>query len=302
MISLSGLLNLNKPSGMTSREVVDIIARPLKGSRLKVGHAGTLDPLATGVLVVAVGTATRLIDFIQAQSKSYRALVRLGVTSESDDVDGTVLEVEGPPIPTHEHVLEALATQVGTILQRPPRISALKVNGKRAYALARSGVAVSLSPRKVHVERLELRAYEWPYLSIEVTCGSGTYIRAIARDVGEVLGCGGIVNTLERICIGDFKIDKALDVLPGEWTVHSIASRLLPVSSAVSHLPSSILDSEQVGMVQEGRSLAASRLGGRPLPGGWCALIDSSGSLVAVAEHDVENGEVRPRRVLIGRA
>src|SRR4051812_836312 len=174
-----GLLNLNKPIGVTSRDVVDRVSRPLR--KVKVGHAGTLDPLASGVLVVCVGAATRLIEYVQRQTKTYRTVVRLGARSDTHDADGLVTPVDGASDPGLDAVRAAIATQVGTIPQKPPEYSALKVEGRRAYDLARAGQSVDLAARPVTIHRVDLLGYEWPRLELEVECEGGTYVRSIAR-------------------------------------------------------------------------------------------------------------------------
>src|SRR4051812_7138067 len=194
--SICGVLNLNKPPGATSRDVVNRVVQLER--KLKVGHAGTLDPLATGVLVVCVGAATRLIENVQRMPKVYRTVVRLGARSDTLDADGRVTEVEHPEVPDEGGIRAAMADQVGRIAQRPPAFSALKVEGRRAYDLARAGRDVDLAPRPVRIDRIDLLAYAWPRLELEIACGSGTYIRSIARDVGEALGCGGLVDVLVR--------------------------------------------------------------------------------------------------------
>ena len=206
----SGFLNLNKPAGLTSRDVVDRVLRSLP-RRTKAGHAGTLDPLATGVLVVAIGPGTRLIEAVQAQAKVYRTVVRLGACSDTLDADGAIEETPNPPRPTETDIQTALAPQIGTIEQVPPAYSALKVQGKRAYDLARSGQNVTLEPRKVRIDRIDVQNYEWPLVELVVACGAGTYIRSIARDLGESLGCGGLVQVLTRTRIGRFRIEDAVD-------------------------------------------------------------------------------------------
>src|SRR4051812_37661406 len=233
MDNLSGVLNLDKPGGMTSRDVVDLVAKPLR--KVKVGHAGTLDPLASGVLVVCVGAATRLIEYVQGMPKTYRTVVRLGARSDTLDADGRI-EVEADPrVPTEADVLEALAAQVGTIEQVPPQFSALKVEGRRAYDLARAGQAVALAARPVRVDRIELISYAWPRLEFTVDCGSGTYIRSIARDVGEALGCGGLIEVLVRTRIGPFLQADALD--PTGRPIEAILARLRPSVDALGEMP-----------------------------------------------------------------
>jgi tRNA pseudouridine55 synthase len=287
-----GILCLNKPSGVTSRAVVDRVVRPL-GRKVKVGHAGTLDPLASGVLVVCVGAATRLIEYVQRQAKTYRTVVRLGARSDTLDADGTVTAVEGATAPDLAAVREAVATQVGTILQQPPEFSALKVSGRRAYDLARAGEAVDLAPRPVVIHRVDVLGYDWPRLELEVECGGGTYIRSIARDVGERLGCGGLVDVLVRTRIGVFSLDEAVD--PESLAADTIPGFLRPAREAVAQLPTVGLASGQVADVALGRSVAV-----EGAPSGEVALVGPDGVLVAVGLSDPTSGRIAPRRVLVG--
>jgi len=184
---MHGFLNIDKSAGMTSHDVVARIRR-LSGQR-RVGHAGTLDPAATGVLVVALGGATRLIEYVQHQTlKQYRATVCLGVTTTTDDADGEIIARHPLPPLDRETVERALAPLRGTIWQTPPMYAALHHEGRRLYELARAGVTVETPPRQVHIERLDLIAFDPPLLTLHVVCGSGTYIRALARDLGVALG------------------------------------------------------------------------------------------------------------------
>jgi tRNA pseudouridine55 synthase len=285
----SGLLNLNKPIGVTSRDVVDLIARPLR--KVKVGHAGTLDPLASGVLVVCVGAATRLIEYVQRMPKTYRARVRLGATSDTDDADGTVVEAIDPPVPTEAVLRATMATQVGTIDQVPPGFSAIKVAGQRAYDLARAGQEVALKARPVTITRVELLGYEWPFVDLEIDCGSGTYIRSIARDVGQSLGCGGLIEVLTRTRIGPFAIEDALD--PTILDRASILEHLRPATEALAGMPRRTLDEDQIRAIGRGQSIEV----GEAMPPGEVALLDGAGDLVAIAEAVDEGRRLAPRRV-----
>ncbi|MGE5754220.1 MAG: tRNA pseudouridine(55) synthase TruB [Planctomycetaceae bacterium] len=293
-----GLLNLDKPTGVTSRAVVDRVARPLRG--VKVGHAGTLDPLASGVLVVCVGAATRLIEYVQRMPKTYRTVVRLGARSDTLDADGRVTVAECPQVPTEGEVRAALAGQVGTVAQRPPAFSARKVQGRRAYDLARAGQAVDLAPRPVTVDRIDLLGYAWPRLELEIACGGGTYIRSIARDVGEALGCGGLVEVLARTRIGPFARAEALD--PRVLSAETIPGLLRPAVEAVADLPRLGLSAEQVEAVARGQALDWRRPGAGAIPEGEVALLGPDGALVAVAECVAPARRVLPRRVLISAA
>lgn len=206
---MNGLLVIDKPAGMTSRDVVNRVQRWFPRGT-KVGHTGTLDPLATGVLVICVGAATKLADVVQAMGKSYRSQFRLGATSDTDDADGTVALVADAAPPTEEMVRTALAGFVGVVEQLPPAYSALKVAGRRAHDLARRGEAVELKPRPVRIDAVRLLGYEWPFVEVEVDCGKGTYIRSIARDLGAKLGVGGLVATLRRTRVGPFTADQGI--------------------------------------------------------------------------------------------
>ena len=288
---ICGLLNLNKPSGITSRDAVDRVSRPLR--KVKVGHAGTLDPLASGVLVVAVGSATRLIEYVQRMTKTYRTTILLGATSDTLDADGTIVATEGATEPPLDAIESVLPTQVGLILQQPPDFSALKVRGQRAYDLARSGQTVELEARPVRIDAVNLIDYQWPRLELEVVCGSGTYIRSIARDIGSALGCGGLVEVLTRTRIGPFTIEEGLD--SSKLTAESIPSLLRPALEALADLPKITISDEQWAEIGRGRSLPIAGI-----PSGVVALISAAGELVAIAESDFEAGRVHPRRVLAG--
>lgn len=292
---MHGFLNLDKPTGLTSRDVVNLVIKQL-GRRVKAGHAGTLDPLATGVLVVALGSATRLIEHVQAQAKTYQATVLLGARSDTLDADGAIIEESDPPIPSEEAIREALAEQVGTIQQVPPQFSALKVGGRRAYELARAGKPVALEAREVRIDRIELQSYRWPLVELEVDCGAGTYIRSIARDLGDRLGCGGLIDLLRRIRVGSFSVKDAVD--PRDLTAETIADQLRPMVEAVADLPQITIDADQAALIRQGRALDSRRLAAPP-PAGELALIGPDGELLALALHDPP-GSVRPRRVFGG--
>jgi tRNA pseudouridine55 synthase len=287
-----GVINLNKPEGMTSRTAVDRVVR-MVGRGVKVGHAGTLDPLASGVLVVCLGPATRLIEYVQRQSKTYRTMVLLGSVSDTLDADGTVTAVAEARPADINTVRAAVATQVGTFLQRPPEFSALKVQGRRAYDLARAGQSVELAPRPVTIHAIEILSYEWPRLELEVVCEGGTYIRSIARDVGEFLMCGGLVEVLVRTRIGSFSLRDAVEL--ESLSAETIASAIQPPIVALGRLPSARLSEEQLADVAKGRPV---RLIAEF--SGEVAMIAPDGALAAVGEADAKSGWIAPRRVLIG--
>jgi tRNA pseudouridine55 synthase len=250
--SLHGLLVIDKPRGITSRAALDRCRRWFPRGTA-VGHAGTLDPLATGVLVLCIGAATRLAEYVQQMAKSYRAGLRLGAVSDSDDADGTITgrPVERPP--SREEVEQALAGFIGEIEQVPPAYSAAKVTGRRAYELARRGRPAELAPRRVQIYTIDLIAYDYPHLELFIRCGKGTYIRALARDLGERLGCGAYVNALRREEVGPFRAGEALST---EAPADEALSRLLPPSAAVVELPAVALPPPDALRLRQGQAVA----------------------------------------------
>jgi len=230
-VSPTGLLLIDKPEGPTSMDVCRAVRRRLVAAgaprRVKVGHAGTLDPLATGLLVVLVGKATRLSDRYMAGEKRYLADVDLSRTSATDDREGPVRAVDVPSPPALDAVRALLPRFVGTILQVPPAFSAIKVEGRRAYRLARKDRAPTLAPRPVVIHAIDVVAYAWPLLRLGVRCGKGVYIRSLARDLGAALGVGGMLQALRRTRVGPFELERAtpLDALPPLLTGHD----LLPI-------------------------------------------------------------------------
>ncbi len=291
--SVGGILNVNKPPGITSRTVVDRVAGLL--GRVRAGHAGTLDPLATGVLVVCVGPATRLVDWIQRSPKSYRTVILLGARSDTLDADGRIEYRSDAKVPSREDVEVAILPQLGEIDQMPPEYSALKIGGRRAYDLARAGQSVELAPRRVRIDRLRVVRYEWPRLELEVDCGSGTYIRSIARDVGEALGCGGLVEILVRTRIGAFTIEDAVDL--DRLSPESIVRHLQSPLAAVADLPRLVLAPDQVAAVADGKRLSSRDFPDANILPGELALLDSEGRLVALAESNSSEGWIQPRKV-----
>ncbi|MBN2021644.1 MAG: tRNA pseudouridine(55) synthase TruB [Pirellulales bacterium] len=271
-----GLLNLHKPSGATSRDVVNRVQRLLP-RRAKIGHAGTLDPLASGVLVACVGPATRLIPYVQRMPKSYTGTFLLGRGSPTEDVEGPVSELVDPPVPTIDAIREAARALTGPIQQRPPAYSALKLHGQRAYALARAGKDVTLAPREVVVLRIDVRAYAYPELVLDVECKAGTYIRSLGRDLAESLGTAAVMSGLVRTAIGPFTLAEAID--PDGLSRENLPERLLPPLCAVSGLARVTLSAEAAIDVRHGRTI--------PLPphaprAAEYAALDSAGRLLAI--------------------
>lgn len=212
----AGFLVLDKPEGISSMAAVAAVKRRFRPSKVRAGHGGTLDPLASGVLVVGVGRATRRLEEVVAAAKRYRTTIDLSAFTATDDREGERTEVSTECPPTREEIEEALRGFEGEVVQTPPAFSAVKIGGRRAYRLARGGQAPTMPPRIVRIDRVLLHAYEWPLAEIEVHCGKGTYIRSIARDLGRRLGTGGHCATLRRTSVGPFDLSMArrVDELP----------------------------------------------------------------------------------------
>lgn len=287
---MHGLLNVHKPPGVTSRDVVNRFQRLLKPA--KVGHAGTLDPLATGVLVVCVGQGTRLVEYVQLLPKTYLATFLFGRRSDTEDVEGTVELLPEARQPERGEVDAALPKFLGEIQQRPPQYSAIKVAGRRAYDLARRGQTVELAERPVTIYRLEVVEYAYPELQLRIECGSGTYVRSLGRDLAESLGTNAVMSALTRERIGSFQLDEAID--PNHATAEVIQSSLLPLARACESLPQLRLTEAEVTEIRNGRRITRPDL----MMLGPIAAVDAAGRLVAIVAAAPE-GQLRPEKVFL---
>jgi tRNA pseudouridine55 synthase len=245
----AGLVVVDKPGGMTSHDVVARVRR-LAGTR-KVGHGGTLDPMATGVLVVGIGRATRLLGHLTLTEKAYDATVRLGATTTTDDAEGEVVAERDPAAVDADDVRAVLTGMVGEVDQVPSAVSAVKVEGRRAYQRVRAGEQVDLPARRVRIDALEVTRWALPEIDLRVRCSSGTYVRAIARDLGAALGVGGHLTALRRTAVGPFTLDDArtLEQLAAEFTVVPIAA------AARAAFPAVDLTDPDAAAVRVGRKL-----------------------------------------------
>jgi tRNA pseudouridine55 synthase len=230
----AGLMLIDKPTGPTSMDVCARVRWKLRQAgapkRIKVGHGGTLDPMATGLLVIMVGKATKLCDKVMVGEKEYLATIDLVHRSTTDDAEGQITPIEVPTPPTEEALRDVLAKFVGVIMQVPPSFSALHVEGRRAYDLAREGKVVELAARPVTVHAITLEKFEWPLAHVRISCGKGTYIRSIARDVGSSLGVGGMLTALRRTRVGEWHVRDAaaMDALPRALTQQDLLPMPLP--------------------------------------------------------------------------
>lgn len=279
MSPAEGLLLVDKPKGVTSHDVVDVVRRGL--ATRKVGHAGTLDPMATGLLLIGVGRATRLLRFLGGLPKTYEGSIRLGIETTTLDADGDVVREAGVDV-TETQVGDAMRSLVGESLQRPPAYSAVKVGGRKLYEAAREGERLEAEPRPIRVDAFDLLSYEAPNVTFRVTCSGGTYVRVLASDVGAALSCGAHLIALRRTAIGPYSVDDA--VAPDR------AGEPLPLDAAVGHLPRLDLDADEAVAASHGRPLGPAGLTG---PYG---VFGPDGLLIGVYEDD--GPRARPQVIL----
>ena len=289
---VSGVLVIDKPIGLTSHDVVQIVRRGT-GIR-RAGHTGTLDPRASGVLVVLIGPAVRLSEYVSASDKRYQATIRLGSTTDTYDSEGMVTSETPANHITEEQFDEILQTYVGEIEQVPPPYSAVKVKGRKAYEMARKGEEVKLEPRKIQVYSLDILEWDPPEVVIDAYCSSGTYVRSLANDLGEFLGTGAYLIGLRRTKSGRFTLREAVPLRrlkeafeAGDWYKF-----LIPAADALGDWPMVELDGDQVELVRHGHRIPA-----EPDSDGWSRAISEQGDLVALLEFNPDSGEWQPRKV-----
>jgi len=290
---MDGILVVNKPRGMTSHDVVARVRQLTRHAARRVGHAGTLDPMATGVLLVCLGRATRVAEYLTGSDKTYRAVLRLGVETDTYDAEGQVVAAR-PVNVTEAEVQAALCGFVGEIDQVPPMYSALKRDGKPLYKLARKGIEVEREPRHVRMYEITLRTFEPPDVTMDVRCSSGTYIRSLAHDIGAALGCGAHLIELTRLASGSFSIDEAvkLEDLRG---LAGLEGLLRPLDAALQDLPAVTLDADQARRVTVGQSIS---LEGVAASASLLRVYDSDGAMLAIMTYDLVSQSWRPKKVL----
>jgi tRNA pseudouridine55 synthase len=290
---MEGFLNVSKPYGWTSHDVVQLV-RKLAGTR-RVGHSGTLDPAATGVLVVAVGRATRLVDYLGGRDKSYCGDIVLGAATSTDDAEGNVLYARDPSGVGLTDVAEALSKFLGEIEQLPPQFSAVKLDGQKAYEIARRGGEAKLTPRKVTMKGIVVVAWEPPVVSVVVRCSKGTYIRSLARDLGESLGVGAHLGALVRLTNGPFDCGDATGVeelrLAAEYGY--FGDLLWPPDVAVSDRPALVVSGAHAEDMVGGRRWPATSFPGGD---GTVRVYSEDGDFLGLAE--LQEGDWQPKLVL----
>jgi len=290
--AISGVLVVDKPVGLTSHDVVQVVR---KGTNIRrAGHTGTLDPRASGVLVVLIGPAVRLSEYVSASDKRYQAILRLGSTTDTYDSEGKVTSSRPVDNITEEQFEAALEKFVGKIEQVPPPYSAVKVKGRKAYEMARQGEEVDLSPRIITVYSLELLEWAPPEAVIDVYCSSGTYVRSLAYDLGELLGCGAHLVGLRRTKSGRFTLRDAVPLRKlkdafedGNWYQY-----LIPAAEALSDWPAVELSEEEIDAIRHGHRIPAP-----PESPTQARGISSMGELIALMEYLPETSEWQPRKV-----
>ncbi|HEX7950965.1 MAG TPA: tRNA pseudouridine(55) synthase TruB [Candidatus Limnocylindrales bacterium] len=298
---LDGIIVVAKPAGPTSHDVVGLIRRLAATKR--VGHGGTLDPFASGVLPVFLGHGTRMVEYHLGDRKAYRATVCFGASSTTDDLEGELTPSPGPG-PTREAVLTAMAGLTGTISQRPPAFSAIKVAGRRAYAMARAGGVVELAARQVTIHELSLSAWDHgdpdrPVAVVEVACSAGTYVRALARDLGEAVGSAAYLGALIRLASGPFTLDDTVDLEAIRAAAADgpagLAPFLRPIDAGLEAFPAIRLTTEEVFAVVRGQFVRP--VAGVPSVADHYRLVGPDGALVAIASGSA--GRLAPDKVFV---
>lgn len=263
---MRGILNINKPSGISSYDVIRVIKKIITQNSLgikhaknmKIGHAGTLDPLADGVLLILINEATKIASYLTDQKKEYLAEIKLGIKTDTDDISGKIIQEKEVPKFTPNQIVKVLEEFRGKITQIPPTYSALQQQGKRLYALARQGKPVEPKPRKLIIYEIKLLNFKLPFLKIRATVSKGTYIRSLARDIGDQLGCGATLQALTRTQIGSFKLNDALNI--DDLNYDTISTRLFPISEALDNLESVYIKNSAEKKLQTGQIINNSEL------------------------------------------
>ncbi len=289
------VLVIDKETGITSHDIVRAVRKIADEPR--AGHTGTLDPFASGVLVICLGVATRLSEYFLGHDKRYLATIEFGVETETYDRDGAITKRQ-PVEFTRDRLSSALDAFRGTIEQVPPAWSALRVEGKRAHSLARKGIPVDLKPRSVTVRSLDLVEYTAPRAVLDITCSTGTYVRSIAHDLGRALGCGAHLSELRRLRSGAFTIDDAitLDALKEAAANRRVDSLLLPPTCGLQDLLEVRVDAKGAAMVDHGHAVPIPAASGA-IPGSNCRIHDATGTLIAMG-FVTEAGMAQPKKVL----
>jgi tRNA pseudouridine55 synthase len=295
---MDGILNIDKPQGITSYRVVAVVKR-LSGER-RVGHAGTLDPLASGVLPLCLGQATRLVEFLADASKTYRAGIELGLTTDTYDASGRVVQRGEPSDIRREQVEKALDSFRGVIRQTPPMYSAIKHRGRKLYELARAGITVDRKSRPVKIHRLDITDFQPPLITAEVECSKGTYIRSLAHDLGQSLGCGAILKSLTRLRYGPFDIKDAVSISRLEEAFGSgyWEHFLHPMDCVLTAWPAVVVDEATEQLIRNGLPVALSL---ESSDDRRCRTYTADGDFLGVLRFEPQKGHWHPEKVFQSR-
>lgn len=302
---MNGILNINKTTGMTSHDVVAKIRRLLKEKR--VGHAGTLDPAASGVLPICVGQATRVAEYLSDSGKAYLATILFGTVTDTYDAEGTVLRTSSTDALTLQSVEEALQHFLGPQMQVPPRHSAIKLQGQPAYKRTRSGEDITLPPRPIVIYSLQVSGWNPPFVTLAIECSKGTYIRSLAYDLGEYLGCGASLHSLVRTRSGPFLLSESitLDQLAEALTVQTpqgndgLSQFLYPADKALEHYPALRVDAATVDRVLHGNAFNYPYGMDMTQAGNVARVYSDAGHFIAIAGWDAEQEVWRPKKVFM---
>jgi len=295
--SVFGLLCIDKPLGLTSRDVVNRVVWRLRESSPKpakipkVGHAGTLDPLATGVLMIGIGAGVRLVPYLHQQPKEYLATFRLGQSSQSGDLETPLVAQQEPYQPTHKEIESATKDLIGDITQVPPAHSAIKIGGKKAYKFAHQGKTVEVPSRVVRINSINILKYDYPDITATIRCGTGTYIRTLGIDLAAKCKTTAVMTALVRTAIGPFTLQSAVSVERLKDT--PIEDLVSPLSGGVSHLPTVPMTPSQIDLLANGIKIDVDQAGG--VIGDEASVIDARGNLRAVVRR--RDGKWNPYRV-----
>ncbi len=300
--AVNGFLNLYKPVGISSMDALRQVKR-ITGQRKKVGHAGTMDPLARGVLPVCFGQATRLMEYVVDGTKLYRMVVRLGATTQTYDSEGEPEPVREPDYVTEDMVLQACNPFIGEIDQKPPMFSAVKVDGQRLYKLARAGLEVEREARQVRINSIRLVRFDLPFITLDVECGRGVYMRSLAHDLGLALGCGGYVTDLERQLCAGFQSEDGVTPQDLEAAIDSAGSRdewlrfIQPLDHVLRRYRAITVSGNTEKLLRNGQDVAAERLGFQPNYLEQFRVYGPDGRFLALVRHNRHNNAWQPVKV-----
>ena len=296
---MDGILNINKPPGDTSFSIVSMVRRLIKERR--VGHAGTLDPLASGVLPVCFGQGTRVVEFLLEASKVYRAQIELGVATDTYDTTGKIIKQGDPSAINREQIELALDSFRGLIQQTPPMYSALKHQGQRLYRLARAGITISRASRPARIYRLELLDFEPPLVTLKIECGRGTYIRSLAHDLGQLLGCGAHLKELVRLSYGPFDIKDSITPAQVEdaFRNNDWQHLVYPIDIVLNNWSAVVVGDEQERVIRNGGCVVVDNSPVGADNERRCRAYSQNGCFLAVLYFNPESGQWQPQKVFV---